>query len=139
MDQQAQRAWAERTVRAVNAAFPEVSSSGSENQQYFLQYYLPHVQECAAHIEQYHLHFSEAARLLFQTGENLYFHGFYPQSQSFHQQALAIREQVLGTGHPAAAESLNVLAMLSRLQGNYEQAEGFHRQALAIRKKTLGP
>ena len=69
----------------------------------------------------------------------LYFHGFYPQSQSLHQQALAIREQVFGSEHPAVAESLNALAMLSRIQGDYEQAEGFHQQALTIREKMLGP
>ncbi|MFL5666593.1 MAG: tetratricopeptide repeat protein [Ktedonobacteraceae bacterium] len=135
MDQETQRAWAERTVRAVNAAFPKADYGTGANQ----QSYLPHVQECAALITQYHLHFPEAARLLYQAGAFLYSHGFYPQSQSLHQQALAIREQVFGSDHPTAAESLNVLAMLSRLQGDYEQAEGFHRQALAIREKMLGP
>ena len=139
MDQETQRAWAERTVRAVNAAFPEVDYGTGENQQYYLQYYLPHVQECATLITQYHLHFPEAARLLYQAGDFLYFHGFYPQSQSLHQQALAIREQVFGSEHPAVAESLNALAMLARLQGDYEQAEAFHQQALAIREKALGP
>ncbi len=135
MDQETQRAWAERTVRAVNAAFPETDSGTDANQ----QDYLPHVQGCATLITQYHLHFPEAARLLYQAGAFLYVHGLYPQSQSFHQQALAIREQVFGSDHSAVAESLNALAILSRLQGEYEQAEGFHRQALAIREKTLGP
>jgi tetratricopeptide (TPR) repeat protein/transcriptional regulator with XRE-family HTH domain len=135
MDQETQRAWAERTVRAVNAAFPEADYGTGANH----QDYLPHVQECATLITQYHLHFPEAARLLYQAGAFLFFHGFHPQSQSLHQQALAIREQVFGSDHPAVAESLNVLAILSRIQGDYEQAERFHRQALAIREKTLGP
>ena len=134
MDQQTQRAWAEHTVRAVNAAFPEVNYSSGTNH----QHYLPHVQECATLITQYQLHFPEAARLLYRAGAFLYFHGFYPQSQSLHQQALAIREQVFGSDHPAVAESLNALAVLARLQGNYKQAEQFHRQALAIREKALG-
>ena len=139
MDQQTRRAWAERTVRAINAAFPEANSGTDANQQYYLQYYLPHVQECATLITQYHLHFPEAARLLYQAGNFLYFHGFHPQSQPLHELALAIREQVFGSDHPAVAESLNMLAMLSRLQGDDKQAEGFHRQALAIRERTLGP
>ena len=139
LDQQTQHLWAERTVQAVNASFPEIGSGTVENRQYYMQYYLPHVQECATLITQYHLDFPDAARLLYQAGAFLYFHGFHPQSQALHQQALAIREQVLGSDHPAVAESLNVLAMLARLQGDYEQAEGFHRQALAIREKTLGP
>jgi tetratricopeptide (TPR) repeat protein len=135
MDQETQRAWAERTVRVVNAAFPETDSGTDANH----QSYLPHVQECATLITQYHLHFPEAARLLYQAGDFLYFHGFYPQSQSLHQQALAIREQMLGSDNSIVAESLNALAVLARLQGDYEQAEGFHQQALAIREKTLGP
>jgi tetratricopeptide (TPR) repeat protein len=139
MDQETQRAWAERTVRAVNAAFPETGDGPGEKQQYYLQYYVPHVQECAMLITQYHLYFPEAARLLHQAGAFLHFHGFYPQSQSLHRQALAVREQVFGSEHPAVAESLNALALLSRFQGDYEQAARFHQQALAIREKTLGP
>jgi len=139
MDQETQRAWAERTVRAVNAAFPETDDSPGEKQQYYLQYYVPHVQECAMLITQYQLYFPEAARLLHQAGAFLHFHGFYPQSQSLHRQALAVREQVFGSEHLAVAESLNALALLSRFQGDYEQAERFHQQALAIREKTLEP
>jgi tetratricopeptide (TPR) repeat protein/DNA-binding XRE family transcriptional regulator len=139
MDQATQRVWAARTVRAVNAAFPEGDESTGAHRQYYSRYYLPHVQECATLITQYDLHFPEAARLLFNAGAFLYFHGFHAQSQSFHQHALAIRERVLGPDHPAVAESLNALAILARLQGDFEHAEGFHRQALAIREKTLGP
>ncbi|MGI9058176.1 MAG: tetratricopeptide repeat protein [Ktedonobacteraceae bacterium] len=134
LDQETQRIWAERTVRAVNAAFPEGYYDTDKNH----QYYLPHVQECATLIKHYHLHFLEAAQLLYQAGAFLRFHGFYPQSQSLHQQALTIRKQVLGPEHRATADSLNELAVLCRIQGDYEQAEGFHRQALAIREKELG-
>ncbi len=133
MNQETQRAWAERTVRAVNAVFPEADTVTGEKQ----QYYLPHVQECAALIAQYQLHFPEAARLLYQAGDFLHVHGFYPQSQSLHEQALAIREQAFGSDHLSVAESLNALAVLSRIQGDYEHAEGFHRQALTIREKML--
>jgi tetratricopeptide (TPR) repeat protein/DNA-binding XRE family transcriptional regulator len=139
MDQETQRAWTERTVRAVNAAFPDAEEGTGKNQQSYLQDYLPHVQECAALITQYQLHFPEAARLLYQAGAFLYIHGFHPQSHSLHQLALAIREQMFGFDHPTVAESLNVLAVLARLQGDYEQAEAYHRQALAIREKALGP
>jgi tetratricopeptide (TPR) repeat protein/DNA-binding XRE family transcriptional regulator len=139
MDQETQRIWAERTVRAINAAFPEIDYGAEKNHQYYLQYYLPHIQECAALITQYHLHSQEAARLLHQAGAFLFFHGFYPQSQSLHQQALTIRMELFGSDHPDVAESFNVLGMLSRNQGDYKQAEGFHQQALAIRKKSLGP
>jgi len=134
MNQETQRAWAERTIRAVNAAFPEGNYGTGANQ----QSYLPHVRECATLITQYQLHFPEAASLLYQAGAFLYFHGFYLQSQSFHQQALAIREQVFGHDHPTVAESFNAQALLSRIQNDDEQAERFHLQALTIREKTLG-
>lgn len=134
LDEETQRAWAERTVRVVNAAFPEANYGSGAN----YQYYLPHAQECAMLIAHYHLHFPEAARLLYEAGMFLYAHGFYPQSQALHQQALTIRELVFGSDHPATAESLNMLAMLARIYDNYEQAERYHRQALTIREKTLG-
>ncbi len=134
MDEQTQRLWAERTVRAVNIAFPKADYSANANH----QSYMPHAQECATLITHYQLDFPEAAQLLFQAGDFLYSHSLYSQSQSFHQQALAIREQVLGTEDPLVAESLNALALLSRNQNDYEQAERFHLQALAIREKMLG-
>jgi len=134
MDQESQRLWADRTVRVVNAAFPE-GNYGAVTQ---YQYYLPHVQECATLITQYHLHFPEAAQLLHHAGAYQYFHGFYPQSQTFHELALDIREKVFGE-HPDVAESLNSLAMLARLREDYELAEKFHQQALVIREKALGP
>ena len=135
MDQETQCLWAERTVRVVNAAFPEADYDAGTN----YQDYLPHAQECAAHITQYHLSFSEAAQLLYRAGAFLHFHGFYPQSQSFHQQALAIRKQVFGPDHPAVAESLSHLGTLYRTQDNYQQAEECHLQSLNIREKELGP
>jgi tetratricopeptide (TPR) repeat protein/transcriptional regulator with XRE-family HTH domain len=139
MDQETQRVWAERTVRALSAAFPEIDYGTDKNHQYYLQYYLPQVQECAALITQYDFRFPEAARLLYQAGVFLYYHGFQMQSQSLHQQALTIRKQIFGSDHPTVAESFNSLGMLARNQGDFEQAEGFHQQALAIREKMLGP
>lgn len=138
MDEETQRTWAERTMRLINTAFSEGDYGAGTNHQYYLQYYLPHVQECATLIEQYHLYFPEAAQLLYQAGAFLYTYGLFAQSEVLHRQALSIREQVVGFEHPATAESLNFLAMLSRLRGDNGQAEKFHRQALAVREKTLG-
>jgi tetratricopeptide (TPR) repeat protein/DNA-binding XRE family transcriptional regulator len=135
MEQKDQRLWAERTVRAVNAAFPDAKdfSVGATNQEY-----VPHAQECAALIAHYQFTSPEAAQLLYRAGMLQYTHGFYPQSQPLHQQALAIRERIVAPDDPAIAESLNMLAILSRNQGNYEQAEKLHWQALTIREQRLG-
>jgi tetratricopeptide (TPR) repeat protein/transcriptional regulator with XRE-family HTH domain len=134
MDQQTRQIWAERTVKAVHHAFPQDIAASSANH----HWYLPHVEVCTTLIQEFHLHFLEAAHLLFRAGAFLYFRGFYQQSLAFHQQALAIREQALISDQLAIAESLNALALLFRIQGNYQQAETFHRRALAIREKELG-
>ncbi len=139
MDEETRRTWAERVVRVVNAALPDANSLTGENQQHYLRFYLPHAQECAALIDQYHLHTQEAARLLFRASGYLYFHGFYSQSQSLLQQSLAVGEQVFGPEHPAIAESLSVLAIIASNQKDYERAERFYQQALVIREKALGP
>ena len=135
LDEPTRRQWAERTVRIVNTAFPEDNYTKDSSH----QYYLPHVQECATLINEYHLYFPESGQLFFKTGTFLSYHGFYPQSRVFHQQALTIREAIFGFEHPGVADSLNALAILSSNQGDYERAERFYRQALNIREKTLGP
>lgn len=134
LDEHSRRQWAERTVRVVSAAFPETDYGNAATQ----QHYLPHIQVCAALIEQQHLYFPEAAHLLFEAGVCLFFRGFYSQSQSYHQQALMMREELFGTDHPLVADSFNELAVLARNQSNYKQAEEFHKKALAIREKALG-
>ncbi|HEU5377518.1 MAG TPA: tetratricopeptide repeat protein, partial [Ktedonobacteraceae bacterium] len=48
-----------------------------------------------------------------------------------------IREQALGLEHPAIATSLNLLANLSRDQGQYQQAEAFYLRALSLRRQFL--
>jgi tetratricopeptide (TPR) repeat protein/transcriptional regulator with XRE-family HTH domain len=135
LDQQAQRAWAERTVRVVSAAFPVTGQPTGANR----QAYLPHIQQCSSLIEQHHLYFPEAGRLLFQAAAFLYYSGFHPQSESLHRQALAVRAHSLGLEHPDLAESLNALGILARLKGDYGQAEKFHQRALAIRENSLDP
>lgn len=133
MDQKTRREWAERTVKAIDTVFPEDDYSSASNQ----RSYLPHIQVADTLIKQYHLFFPEAAHLLFRAGAFLYFHGFYYQSQDFHQQALSIREE-LASDRIATAESLNALALLFRVQNNYSKAEEFHNRALDIRSVALG-
>lgn len=135
LDQHTQRAWAERTVRVLSAAFPASDQDTGANR----HAYIPHIQQCALLIEQYRLYFPEAGHLLFQAAAFLYYHGFHPQSESLHRQALAISEKSLGPEHLDVAESLNALGILARCNGDFEQAEEFHRHALSIREKALGP
>src|SRR5258708_24300143 len=74
MEKDKQREWAERAVRAVAAAFPDVELVATWQQ---CQQYLPHAQICAELIEQWGMVFPEAARLLHRTGNYLYERGLY--------------------------------------------------------------
>ena len=134
LDAVTQHQYAERTVRMVSRAFPEVSFATWSR----CERCLPHAQVCATLIEQYDFTFPEAASLLDQAGWYLYKRGFYKQAESLLQKALAIREQELGAEHIETASTLNHLATLCLERGEYTQAESLYQHALAIREEKLG-
>jgi tetratricopeptide (TPR) repeat protein len=135
MNKQTQRRWAERAVRAVNLAFPEV-----EYENWLAcQRYIPHVLACAALIEEWEMAFPEAAQLLNSTGDYLTKSAQYAQAEPLLQRALAIRERVLGPEHLDTATSLNNLAGLYWSQRQYAQAEPLYQRALTIDEKVYGP
>ena len=65
--------------------------------------------------------------------------GHYNETILLAQEALRIREEVLGSEHPDVATSLNNLASLLRSQARYAEAEPLYRRALAIQEQALGP
>lgn len=134
LDEQAQRQWAERTVRAINAAFPEVTFENWQR----CQQYLPHAQACASLIEQNNFTFPEATRLLTLAGWYLRERALYAQAELLLQRALVIQEQALGHDHLDIASSLNNLARLYRDLGKDEQSEPLLQRALAIQEQVLG-
>jgi tetratricopeptide (TPR) repeat protein len=134
VDENTQRPWAERAVRAVNRAFPSVEFSNWPR----CERLLAQAHACAELIKQWGFEFPEAARLLNDTGFYMYERGRYTDSKPLYQQALEIRKKVLGTEHPDVATSLNDLGMLYEAQGQYAQAEPLLEQALAIREHVLG-
>ncbi len=161
MDEGTQRQWAERTVKAVNSAFPDVEFEVWPR----CQRLLPHARVCAVLIEQWDFAFPAAARLLDQVGYYLKARASYTEALPLLQRALAIREKALGSDHADTATSLNMLFQSSltikeRLlgpdhpdtatglnsladlyvdQGAYEHAEPLFQRAIAIREKILGP
>lgn len=136
MDEQTQRKWAERTVLVVNHVLPADLKFEMWPR---YQRYLPHAQVCATYIEQWQFKSSAASRLLAMTGSYLRERCFYSQAEPLLQQALAIRQQILGPEHPDTAQSLNSLALLYQEQGKYAEAEILHQQALTIWTQTLEP
>src|SRR5262249_5022058 len=135
MDKEAQQQWTERTVKAVNAAFPGVKFDTWPRYQRLLS----QAHTCAALIEQQGLAFLEAARLLNEAGLYLSERGQYPEVLPLYQRALAICEKALGPEHPDTATSLNNLAGLYQDQGNYDKALPLFQRALAISEMVLGP
>ncbi len=134
MTDELRRQWAERTVRAVNHAFPGVEVATWPQ----CERLLPHALACAELINEHTLALSGAARLLNETGRFLNDHAQYMQAKPLLERALAIHEQVLGPNHPDTAQSLNNLAGLYYRQGNSEQAKPLYERALTIMEKTLG-
>ena len=134
MNKEAQRKWAERTVKAVNHVFPNPEYTNWD----ICRRYFFHAQVCIAIIYQWELLFSEAATLLNNVGFYLWQRGEYEQVESLHQRALAIREQVQGPDHSDTATSLSHLAFFSMQQGKYEEAEPLYQRALAIYEKAYG-
>jgi tetratricopeptide (TPR) repeat protein len=134
MDEQSRQQWAERAVRAVNAAFPKVEHQTRPQ----CDRLLPHALVCAKLIAQEQMNAPEAARLLNQTGYYLKERARYMEAEPLYLRALAIREQQLGAQHPDTATTLNNLALLYQDQGKYEQAEPLYLRVLSTYKQQLG-
>jgi tetratricopeptide (TPR) repeat protein len=82
---------------------------------------------------------SDTARgwVLNELGIVLYQQGKYAEAEQLLRQSLAIREQALGTHHPAYGASLHALAGVLERQGQYAEAEQLLRQSLSIDGQTL--
>jgi tetratricopeptide (TPR) repeat protein/transcriptional regulator with XRE-family HTH domain len=135
MEDQTQRQWAERVVRAVNRVFPEVDFSTWP----LCHRYLPHALACAELVEQWNLTFPEVARLFDHAGNYLEKRGQYAQAESLYQLALRIREKTLEPGHLELARSFCDIAGLYYLQQKNDQAALLFQRALMIREQALGP
>jgi len=136
MDEKIQYEWAERAVHIISRVFLDVERSIIDSQ---YQRYLPQAHVCANLVEQWHMEFPEAARLLHHLGIYMREYADYTQAELLLEKACAIRTRVLGTEHPDLATSLNELAAVYRVQSKYTLAEPLYLQALAIRKQRLGP
>lgn len=129
------RTYVERTVAALNAAFPEVEYASWAQ----CDRLVPHVVSIAGWVESHNVHSDGAGRILNQTGRYLTERGRYTEAEPLHERALAIGERAVGPDHPDVAMSLNNLAVVRWQQGRYVEAEPLYERALTIRERAFTP
>lgn len=136
MDWDTQRMWAERTIRAVNRAFPVVTLQTWGK----CQQYLTHVETCANYIQEYELAFPEAARLFNEAATYLIVHARYDYAEVLLRIALELRRNTLEANHLDTARTLNDLGLLYLKLGRYQEneAESLLQEAWTIRQQVLG-
>ncbi|ACY19122.1 serine/threonine protein kinase [Haliangium ochraceum DSM 14365] len=78
------------------------------------------------------------AALLTQLGHLALREGHYQQANTYHRQALLLRERLWGTHHPQIADSLNSLGETARLAGHLDDALAYYQQAGDILEQTMG-
>ncbi len=136
MDEQTQRLWAERAVRAISRAFPDVHEPASW---LACQRCWPQALVGVALIEHWEMRSREAGHLLKHAGAYLQrVRVDYAQAEHLFKQAFVMYRRVLGPEHLDLASCMNKLAVLYRYEKKYERAERLHRRALLIRERALG-
>ncbi len=135
LDEVAQHLWAQRSIKALRRAYPEVEFRNWRA----CDRLRSHARAVAKTIETLSLSFEEAGALLNQAGLYATDRALYSEAEPMLERSVAIKEKALGPDHPSLATSLNNLANLYRAQGRYEEAEPLYQRDMAITEKALGP
>ena len=132
MGKEAERMWAERAIRAVNAAFPEDVEFSEWSTCSRLA---PHAQKLAGTIEKEDFGFEQASRLLNQTGYYLDEHARYAEAELLYRLALEIEERSSGSN---LSVCINNLAVLLQATNRLAEAEPLMRRTLEIDERSFG-
>ena len=128
------QAYGERTVAALDAAFPEVDFATWA----LCERLVSHVTSILGRFDSNELRHEAGGRLFNRAGRYLWERGRYREAQAVLESALAIATRVLGPEHPDVALSLSNLANVHLYQGRYADAEALYERALQIREQTFG-
>jgi tetratricopeptide (TPR) repeat protein len=82
---------------------------------------------------------SEKAAIYGQLGSVKYDQGEYQEAITFHEKALAIRQQSLPPIHPDLAKSYIGIGNVYNSMGDYPKALSYYEKALEIRQQSLPP
>jgi tetratricopeptide (TPR) repeat protein len=100
--------------------------------------YLPHAQ-CIISSSKVYIGLEESRwRVLDNVGQCLKILGKYVEAEQMLQEALQLKERVLGAEHLSTLSSMNNLGMALCSQGKHAEAELLHRQALQLTSQVLG-
>jgi tetratricopeptide (TPR) repeat protein len=135
LDEPMKQLWAERVVKAMYQAFPEVEFATWPQ----CKRLIAQAQACADLMRAYHLAFPAAANLLDRAGAYLREHAQYRQAEPLLQQSISIYAESGDANGIAIGSPLNNLAVLYEHQGKYSEAEPLYQRALAIYEQELGP
>lgn len=134
LDDESQRRWAERAVRALSLAFPSPEVPNWP----LCERLLPQAAVALEITRRYGLELKPMASMLNEAGVYLKVRGRYVEAAPMIETSLTISEKLLGDENPIVATSLNNLANLYRAQGNYAAAAALYKRSLAIWEKVLG-
>ncbi|CAF1321726.1 unnamed protein product [Adineta steineri] len=80
---------------------------------------------------------SDKAPIHYQLGWIKYNRGEYQESLSSHEKALAIRQQLLPSNHPALGDSYNRIGIVYDSIGDYQKSLSYYEKARTIRQQSL--
>ncbi|HEU5199220.1 MAG TPA: FxSxx-COOH system tetratricopeptide repeat protein [Ktedonobacterales bacterium] len=134
MSEQEREVWLWRAIRALNAAFPEITHHVWSQ----CERLLPHVLACAAALPDDACD-PDLAEVLRKAADYLRGRARFAQPEPLYQRAVRIEEQMAGPDHLRLAAPLYGLSLLYWDQGKYTQAEPLCQRALSIWEQVLGP
>ena len=132
LDEEARRGWAERTVKVINQAFPQVEVARWHETWSKCQRYYPQADAGIDLIKRWKFSGDEVSQLLNKTGKYLEERTQYSDAERLYQLAVRLDSQFYGNLHSKTVQDMSNIAMLYERQGKYELAEKKYREALLI-------
>jgi tetratricopeptide (TPR) repeat protein len=134
LGEEGRRDWAERVVGALAAVYPSVQFENWGH----CERLQPSARVASELIRAYKLDSHPAGRLLGQAGLCALERGDYVEARFLEEQALEIRERILGVEHPATLISRNNLAAALRYEGDLAGSRRLHEENLEMLVRVLG-
>lgn len=129
------RAYLDRTIGALDAAFPEVDFATWAR----CERLVSHVTAILGRIDADDVVPEAGSRLFNRAGRYLWERGRYREAQAVLERALAIATSALGNDHPEVPLSLSTLGNVHFYRGRYADAQALYERALTIRERAFGP